>query len=220
MSFYFLNFFLFFLKKKPIISTPQHPQPTMWGLILFWLLGLAGGLAVEEIHRSPDCVLMESISTLSFQSGSLTVGRRSAPISQLNCSNCSTPLRQVQCMQHASKKKWTCSSSSVDSLTEILSATISCEGCSTPSDPFVLKGSCSLMYHVSSDKEWNAWTIAVEVGMWLGFLATVVCYERLQRRWMTPEEREREAQDGKGSILASCFAESVKTFVAQSVRSL
>lgn len=209
-------------------------------MFLILLIGLGRGFAMSfPIHMhsydAMDCVHMDSIPALNFQSGSMTAGRRLAPVPQLSCSNCSKPLlRNVECTrrrQHAST--WTCFSNAWTEMT-ILPASITCEGCSSPSDPFILKGSCRLLYHESksesesvrvreeSREESRVYDVAAVL---VGLVATIVCFEKWNRRWMTAEERELEAVRFSFEWVTRLVAdhlfsfESATRFVAQSVPS-
>lgn len=122
----------------------------------------------------------------------------------------------------------------------ILPASITCEGCSSPSDPFILEGSCRLLYHESksesesvrvreesreeSVRESRVYDVAAVL---VGLVATIVCFEKWnrRRRWMTAEERELEAVRFSFEWVTRLVAdhlfsfESVTRFVAQSVSS-
>jgi len=102
-----------------------------------------------------DAVQLEQVQVLTFSRGKMTTGRRSSPVSQLNCVGGSAYGRSdlqpatVQCKNVGSDGfgniNWKCEAD-LDSSVRFGETTVSCEGYSNPDDPYILKGSCGLEY--------------------------------------------------------------------------
>jgi hypothetical protein len=110
-------------------------------------------LPVCNVDRDPECVHMDSIKELYFHASCMTAHRRGPVARQVNCSDCWrwTGLIGVRCVRGSpeSQLQWFCTSMQDNDHRvprPIYNAVISCEGCNSADDPFVLKGSCSLTY--------------------------------------------------------------------------
>ncbi|KAF7308604.1 hypothetical protein HMN09_00709700 [Mycena chlorophos] len=98
-------------------------------------------------------VELASIRALTFYKDSLTEARRTSPIEQLTCVGKPCKLFQpdvVRCESLGGSKTdvdWKCTADLPDAL-RFGRVEVSCEGWSAPGDPYVLKGSCGLQYHL------------------------------------------------------------------------
>nr|GAT46724.1 predicted protein [Mycena chlorophos] len=98
-------------------------------------------------------VELASIRALTFYKDSLTEARRTSPIEQLTCVGKPCKLFQpdvVRCESLGGSKTdvdWKCTADLPDAL-RFGRVEVSCEGWSSPGDPYVLKGSCGLEYHL------------------------------------------------------------------------
>ncbi len=112
-----------------------------------------------------QCVHRDSIKVLFFDGLSLTEGRRSPPVQQVNCTNCWSwnPVGRVRCdrVSAESKQQWLCTtlSDGVSVSKPMHNVVISCEGCLNEDDPYVLKGSCGLTYETTT----QTWTDIIVV---------------------------------------------------------
>ncbi|KAN0063590.1 hypothetical protein ACQY0O_004038 [Thecaphora frezii] len=109
---------------------------------------------VEAYRSSPHYgsgrrIPMDSIKTLTFYDGKKTAYRRTDPVPQLKCVG--SPCRRfqpdvVQCTSMGDAQ-WKCSADLPPSI-RMGRVDVSCEGYDAPSDPYVLKDSCALTYHL------------------------------------------------------------------------
>eukprot|EP00300_Choanocystis_sp_HF-7_P003136 c12364_g1_i1.p1 GENE.c12364_g1_i1~~c12364_g1_i1.p1 ORF type:complete len:319 (+),score=29.07 c12364_g1_i1:42-959(+) len=101
-----------------------------------------------------DSVRLTEIQTLTFKRDRYTTGRRSQPVPQLECvKGCHFGFQPevVQCRNvghDGFDVQWRCDASLPDNLA-LSSTDVSCEGYSSPNDPFVLAGSCGLRYSMT-----------------------------------------------------------------------
>jgi len=123
-----------------------------------WLFGLVIALCFVSLQAqqwNSDAILLEQIQVLTFNKGQMTTGRRSAPMSQLQCvgGSASSYYDQfpstVQCRNVGSdgygNVQWECKAD-LDSFVRFGQTTVSCEGYNNPEDPYILRGSCGLEY--------------------------------------------------------------------------
>jgi hypothetical protein len=120
-------------------------------------------------------IRMDSLTALTFRSGALTTGRRTAPIPQLNCLGSRALCAKyqppvIQCTPVGSDGdgglEWKCEADLVNGV-GLGEVEVGCEGWGTlrlfiqccylmtdvrledgPSDPYILKGSCALNYNL------------------------------------------------------------------------
>jgi hypothetical protein len=100
-----------------------------------------------------DRVLLEQVQALTFTSGRMTSGRRSAPVPQLSCvgGDCVSAAEPevVQCrnvgLDDTGEVQWRCEAR-LPSNYELGTTDVSCEGYDSRTDRFVLSGSCGLEY--------------------------------------------------------------------------
>ncbi|SAM86130.1 uncharacterized protein UBRO_08537 [Ustilago bromivora] len=92
---------------------------------------------------------MDSIRTLTFYSDKRTAYRRTSPLPQLTCvgSMCSRYKPDVIQCQAMGDNQWKCSAD-LPSTMRLGRVEVSCEGYDYADDPFVLKDSCALEYHL------------------------------------------------------------------------
>jgi hypothetical protein len=100
-----------------------------------------------------DRVRLEDVKVLTLRKGAYTTGRRSAPLPQLECSggNCRDYVPEVvQCYNVGSNgidAEWRCESPMPEGISFGFTE-VSCEGYDYPEDPFILRGSCQLVYEL------------------------------------------------------------------------
>jgi len=125
---------------------------TLWKffLLLFFTLLHAQQYNNEEI-------LLDQVKVLTFAVGKMTTGRRNSPISQLQCVGGSASYQSqyfptsVQCTNVGTDSygevQWECKAD-LDSSVRFGPTVVSCEGYSSPNDPYILRGSCGLEYQL------------------------------------------------------------------------
>lgn len=94
-------------------------------------------------------IAMDSIRTLTFYSDKRTAYRRTKPLPQLTCvgSMCSRYQPDVVQCQAMGDGQWKCSAD-LPSTMRMGRVEVSCEGYDYAEDPYVLKNSCALTYHL------------------------------------------------------------------------
>ncbi|KAF8442473.1 hypothetical protein L210DRAFT_3611834 [Boletus edulis BED1] len=98
-------------------------------------------------------IALENIPAITFYKGSVTAARRTAPIAQLVCLGKPCAMYQpevVRCRNIGGSGvnvDWKCEADLPSSL-RFGKVEVSCEGWSGPGDPYVMKGSCCLEYHL------------------------------------------------------------------------
>jgi len=104
--------------------------------------------------RNMSRIALASIPAITFYKDSLTTARRTAPITQLVCLGkpCATYQPEVvRCRNIGGSGinvDWKCEADLPSSL-RFGKVEVSCEGWNGPGDPYVMKGSCSLEYHLA-----------------------------------------------------------------------
>lgn len=96
-----------------------------------------------------DKVLLKNVETLTFSNDLVTTGRRSSPVSQMTCTSGPCHLRPstVACKNIGISDKdpsWDCKAELSGS--KLSYVEVSCEGYDYPDDPYILVGSCGLIY--------------------------------------------------------------------------
>eukprot|EP01088_Endostelium_zonatum_P003798 TRINITY_DN14983_c0_g1_i1.p1 TRINITY_DN14983_c0_g1~~TRINITY_DN14983_c0_g1_i1.p1 ORF type:complete len:300 (-),score=44.93 TRINITY_DN14983_c0_g1_i1:65-964(-) len=105
-----------------------------------------------------DRIPLAEISALTFRRGAMTTARRGRPIQQLSCVGGSAQYSRnqpdtVQCTNvgtsyDGSGVQWKCEAD-MQSNYKFGNLRVSCEGYDSPTDPYVLKGSCGLEYELN-----------------------------------------------------------------------
>lgn len=94
-----------------------------------------------------------SVQSLLFRKGAMTIGRRHAPMNQLNCrdSECNFEPDVIACKNVGLNDKgaptWACEAE-VPSGYRLGRTDVTCEGFDRPGDPNILVGSCALIYQL------------------------------------------------------------------------
>jgi len=124
----------------------------IWTLLL---LAICSVSLQAQPYWNSESILLENVKALTFSKGQMTTGRRSSPISQLQCVGGSATSyydqypSTVQCVNVGSDGfgniQWKCEAD-LDSSVRFGQTTVSCEGFNHPDDPYILKGSCGLEY--------------------------------------------------------------------------
>jgi hypothetical protein len=134
-------------------------------ILFFFTLALLLNLGLADwfqTNRQSDAVLLENVKALTFNRGRMTTARRTAPIPQLSCVGGSAQYENdlqpdvVQCVNvgkdDGNKIQWRCEAD-LDTRVRFGRTTVSCEGYSDRSDPYVLQGSCGLEYTLDFTQE-------------------------------------------------------------------
>lgn len=112
---------------------------------------------ILHIFGQSQCFTPNVGTTLTFYANAQTVSAKSAPIAQLICNGgngCkySNEVTTVQCsctgIDDFQNPQWKCQSDLPDDL-RLGKVLVSCESCTTVSDPQVLTGSCGLYYNLN-----------------------------------------------------------------------
>ncbi|CAM9492084.1 unnamed protein product [Ascophyllum nodosum] len=104
-------------------------------------------------------VLLTNVEALTFTRGLMTTSRRSPPVPQLVCdpsgtAGCPTPeeyqFPNIICRNEGVgddlKPRWACTTNGLPNNVALGMVEVSCEGYKSPSDPYVLVGSCGTTY--------------------------------------------------------------------------
>jgi hypothetical protein len=162
-------------------------------LILITILLTATVIATQKTNEK---VLLRDVTTLTFEDGHYTTGRRSAPVKALNCvggsasRDYSSLPKVVQCRNvgfDGNDVQWKCDAE-LDNNVKFGRLTVSCEGYDYPDDPYVLRGSCGLEYNLEYTKNgqnrgygsygynsgYNSYNYQSGEGSWIGSIITLV----------------------------------------------
>jgi len=159
-------------------------------LLLLTALALVHSGATKTETKDCDCsadkeaVLLSEIKELVFLKGATTKSRREPAISQLECVGGSAQgahePNSIRCVNTGSTEPhWRCEATLEDSLL-LGTCTVGCEGYRSSSDPYVLRDSCGLSYHLEHahwapylwGKAMRALTILIWTPLkWLSYLA-------------------------------------------------
>ncbi|XP_042727506.1 store-operated calcium entry-associated regulatory factor isoform X2 [Lagopus leucura] len=127
----------------------------------FLLLCAAAGTAWGWDQQG---VLLRDVQVLTLHRGRYTTARRTAAVPQLQCTGgsagCSDIPEVVQCYNKGwdgYDVQWQCKADLEDTL-RFGQIEVSCEGYNYPDDPYILRGSCSLLFRLELTKEdeWKA----------------------------------------------------------------
>lgn len=125
---------------------------TMIYAIMFGLLTMVSKTGADAGQK----VLLKDVTSLVFTKGELTTGRRSAPVSQLLCDSewavCRYEPSSIGCKNtgwDGNDVVWQCEvTGGLPSNVKLGKMKVSCEGYEYPDDPYILKGSCGLIYRL------------------------------------------------------------------------
>jgi hypothetical protein len=107
-----------------------------------------------------DKVLLSEVQALSLRSNEFTTSRRSSPIPQLTCEEgtytryCQYGPKNMMCKNMGFGDKdivWECTGYGLTPGYKLTYSDVSCEGYDHPDDPYILKGSCGVLYGVEKD---------------------------------------------------------------------
>jgi len=133
----------------------------MWKIFYVTLLLLLFYVAsATDYNYQSDRVLLTDIKALTLRRGHKTTGRRTSPVDQLFCiggsaSGSNHQPDVVQCTNAGHDGfdvQWDCKAD-LESDVKFGSLSVTCEGYDSPSDPYVLKGSCGLEYNLEYTKK-------------------------------------------------------------------
>lgn len=125
-----------------------------------------------------DRVLLRDVEVITLYDNKMTTGRRNSPINQLKCvggsAGCySFKPQVVQCYNRGfdgTDVQWECKAD-LDSSVKFGRIEVLCEGFDYPDDPYILKGSCGLEYHLENSgkgKSTNSYGTKSEESSWSG----------------------------------------------------
>jgi len=119
-----------------------------------------GSFTTTPCNCEREAVLLHEIKELNFVKGVNTLSRRETAIPQLECVGGSAKgtfePNIIRCVNvgHVDPH-WRCEATT-DTSVQLGSVTVSCEGYTGPHDPYVLRGSCGLLYHLEYTN-WGAY---------------------------------------------------------------
>uniref|UniRef100_A0A8C3TN89 Store-operated calcium entry-associated regulatory factor n=1 Tax=Catharus ustulatus TaxID=91951 RepID=A0A8C3TN89_CATUS len=126
-------------------------------LRLLFLLCAAAGPALG--WDRPGKVLLADVQALTLYRGQYTTSRRTAAVPQLQCTGgsagCSRVPEVVQCYSKGwdgYDVQWQCRAD-LENAFRFGQMEVSCEGYDYPDDPYVLRGSCSLLFSLELTEE-------------------------------------------------------------------
>ncbi|KAM9193420.1 store-operated calcium entry-associated regulatory factor isoform 4-T4 [Mergus octosetaceus] len=125
--------------------------------LLLLLLSAATGSA--RGWAQPDRVLLREVQALTLHRGQYTTSRRTAAVPQLQCTGgsagCSRVPEVVQCYNKGwdgYDVQWQCKAD-LENTYRFGQIEVSCEGYDYPDDPYILRGSCSLLFRLELTEE-------------------------------------------------------------------
>ena len=178
--FYFLNFLCYKKLKQKILILNIVNKPTNMNqkqafiILLFALLLAPCALGATNNDR----VELKNVKALTLKKNAMTTGRRGAPVPQLQCSGhlCNYAPDTIQCVNVGSDgidAQWECKANLPKTI-ELAVNSVSCEGYEHPNDPYILKGSCGLIYTLKGSaprKEYGGDGEYANDGSSIGFVA-------------------------------------------------
>lgn len=122
-------------------------------------------------------VLLRDVQVLTLHRGRYTTARRTAAVPQLQCiggsAGCSDIPEVVQCYNRGwdgYDVQWQCKADLENTL-RFGQIEVSCEGYNYPDDPYILRGSCSLLFRLELTKE-GEWKAKNSGGFGSGYYAS------------------------------------------------
>eukprot|EP00968_Pinguiococcus_pyrenoidosus_P022427 scaffold3226_cov251-Pinguiococcus_pyrenoidosus.AAC.10 len=141
-----------------LVWTPcQNKTPDPAHRKMVWLSLLLVALCRLDGAAAGDRVLLDSVQSLTFFNGRMTTGRRLPPVPQLQCeSGCHlAEVDAVQCVNSGGdgfgNVNWKCEAD-LPSSVRFGTNEVVCEGYSSSMDPYILQGSCQLVYTLKGSK--------------------------------------------------------------------
>ena len=115
-----------------------------------------------------DRVHLAETQSLLFQRGQMTTARRNYPIEQMSCKggHCQYGPNSVMCKNMGSTDQdvvWECTGHGLTPGYVLADATVSCEGYENPHDPYVLRGSCGVIYSINKDYSYTEPIVTTKV---------------------------------------------------------
>ena len=112
-------------------------------------------IVLAYAQQTPISVHLSNVHTETFHRGMHTTGRRTTPITQLQCTqNCvhAWKINTVQCTNVGENSvgefQWKCVTDEMPTGMNFGHLTVECEGFNYPGDSNILKGSCGLKYEL------------------------------------------------------------------------
>uniref|UniRef100_A0A8C0IH89 Store-operated calcium entry-associated regulatory factor n=1 Tax=Bubo bubo TaxID=30461 RepID=A0A8C0IH89_BUBBB len=126
------------------------------GLFLLFLCAVVGP---AQCWDQPGRVLLREVQALTLYRGQYTAFRRTAAVPQLQCTGgtagCSHVPEVVQCYNRGwdgYDVQWQCKAD-LEHIYRFGQIEVSCEGYDYPDDPYILRGSCSLLFRLELTEE-------------------------------------------------------------------
>ncbi|XP_075277647.1 store-operated calcium entry-associated regulatory factor isoform X2 [Opisthocomus hoazin] len=126
------------------------------GLFLLLLCAAAGPARCWD---QPGRVLLREVQALTLHRGQYTASRRAAAVPQLQCmggtAGCSRVPEVVQCHNRGwdgYDVQWECKAD-LENTQRFGQIEVNCEGYDYPDDPYILKGSCGLLFRLDLTEE-------------------------------------------------------------------
>ena len=129
-------------------------------------------------------IKLKDVGAITFKSGLMTTGRRSAPVSQVQCHGhlCHYSPEIFQCKNtgfDGISVQWKCEGD-LPSWASFKNSNVSCEGYSYPTDPYILVGSCSFIYSLQGTPPHNLQKTNVGYII-IGIIILLLCCNSRQR---------------------------------------
>lgn len=106
------------------------------------------------VSQGAERELLRDVRYLNFYKGLSTQYKRSGPIPQQTCEGgfCGQAPYQIHCLNigQSNDVVWECTGINMNSDYKIDNTVISCEGYDYPDDPYVVRGSCGITFHVNA----------------------------------------------------------------------
>ncbi|XP_066042276.1 store-operated calcium entry-associated regulatory factor [Chamaea fasciata] len=131
----------------------------MTGLALRLILLLCAAAGPALCWDRPGKVLLRDVQALTLHRGQYTTSKRTAAVPQLQCTGgsagCSHVPEVVQCYNKGwdgYDVQWQCKAD-LENAYRFGQMEVSCEGYDYPDDPYILRGSCSLLFKLELTEE-------------------------------------------------------------------
>lgn len=120
------------------------------------LVSTSCGYRFDDPHRDSDRILLSNVGSLLFRPNQMTTGRRSSPIQQMRCNgiNCHKGPNSIMCRNNGMTDNdivWECTGRGLVPGYVMKGVTVSCEGYNDAYDPYILRGSCGVVYRIEKD---------------------------------------------------------------------
>jgi hypothetical protein len=164
---------------------------------------------LAQINADSDRILLKNVPSIILYPNTTTAFKRSQPVQQLICnSGCNFIPSSVTCRNIGTlgeKVLWNCIPSGLLPGCELINSEMSCEGYDYEQDPYVVNGSCGIIYDVvcknkntSTPTSIKAFIIAFSVVLTLLVIVAcicVVCFKKRNKSEYSPIYIHRKFND-------------------------